>query len=79
MAANIDDVAKAIGVSDYQIPTITVYFDDVCGFLREAGVKDEYITSGLVARGVLDLWDYGSGTGRLSDYFKQRATQLSYK
>ena len=79
MAASIDDVARAIGVSDYQIPTITVYFDDVCGFLREAGVKEADITSGLVARGVLDLWDYGSGSGTLSEYFKQRATQLSYK
>jgi len=32
-----------------------------------------------VARGVADLWSYGAGGGKLSEYFMQRAIQLSYK
>jgi hypothetical protein len=37
------------------------------------------ITKGIVARGVADLWNYGGAEGVLSEYFMQRAAQLSYK
>ena len=80
MSATLETVKNALGITgDYQDNTLQVYYDEVVGFLRDAGVAESNITSGLVARGISDLWNYGSGTGRLSQYFMRRATQLSYK
>lgn len=74
------DVKSALGIQGtYQDSTLKVYIEEVVTFLTDAGVDSNKITSGIVARGVSDLWDYGTGTGKLSDYFMQRATQLSYK
>jgi hypothetical protein len=28
-----------------------------------------------LAKGLLDLWDFGSGTGKLSEYFKMGVVQ----
>lgn len=76
----LDDVKNALGITgEYQNATLQIYFDEVLAFLDDAGVAKSNITSGLVARGVADLWNYGSGTGRLSQYFLRRASQLSYK
>ena len=76
----LEDVKNALGITgDYQDATLTVYIDEVVDFLTEAGVKESYITSGIIARGVADLWNYGSNDGSLSSYFKERATQLSFK
>ncbi len=76
----LEDVKTALGiVGDYNNSAIQIYIDEVTDFLRGAGVADANITVGIVARGVADLWNYGSGNGKLSDYFMQRATQLSYK
>lgn len=73
-------VKKALGIEGtYQDPTLQEYIDEVTTFLQDAGVKSANITSGLVARGVADLWNYGAADGKLSEYFMQRATQLSYK
>ena len=78
--ATLADVKKALGIQgDYQDCTLQVYFDEVVAFLIDAGVPTALMTSGLVARGVADLWNYGAGDGKLSTYFMQRATQLSYK
>ena len=72
--------ASVAGITgDYQDDTLQVYFDEVVEFLVDAGVADSNITSGLVARGVSDLWNYGSTGGRLSQYFLRRASQLSFK
>ena len=74
------NVKTALGVTgDYQDATLTEYFNEVVAFLNDAGVTSANITTGIVARGVSDLWNYGAGEGKLSDYFMQRATQLSYK
>lgn len=73
-------VKKALGIEgNYQDSTLQEYIDEVTTYLQDAGVKSENITSGLVARGVADLWNYGAAEGKLSEYFMQRATQLSYK
>lgn len=80
MPATLADVKNALGITgDYQDDTLQVYFDEVVEFLVDAGVADSNITSGLVARGVSDLWNYGSTGGRLSQYFLRRASQLSFK
>lgn len=76
----LNDVKSALGITgDYQNETLQSFFDDVVSFLVDAGVAETHITSGLVARGVADLWNYGSADGKLSLYFMQRATQLSFK
>lgn len=76
----LTNVKAALGITGtYQDETITQYIDEVTSFLIDAGIKQSNITTGLVARGVADLWNYGSGDGKLSSYFMQRATQLSYK
>jgi len=76
----LEDVKKALGITgDYQDATLLEYIEEVTGFLLEAGVSASKITPGLVARGVSDLWNYGDGDGKLSPYFLQRATQLSYR
>ena len=74
------EVKSALGITgDYQDATLQVYFDEVIGFLKDAGVKEQHITAGIVTRGVADLWNYGAAEGSLSPYFMQRAVQLSYK
>ena len=76
----LTDVKNALGITgDYMNSTLQIYFDEVVSYLVGAGVAETNITSGLVSRGVADLWNYGSGEGKLSEYFMQGATQLSYK
>lgn len=76
----IENVKKALGITgDYLDETLNIYIQEVTDFARNAGVKAEDISVGLVARGVSDLWNYGTGEGKLSDYFIQRCKQLSLR
>ena len=76
----LNNVKNALGITgEYQDETLKIYIDEVMDFLIDAGVPERNITSGIVARGVSDLWNYGSGNGKLSPYFMQRAAQLSFK
>lgn len=77
---SVESVKKALNLTgNYQDETIQEYIDEVEAFLFDAGVLSKNITSGIVSRGVADLWNYGAGEGKLSTYFIQRASQLSYK
>lgn len=79
-AEMLTGVKKALGIQgEYLDDTLKEYINEVVEFLTDAGVKAANITVGVVARGVSDLWNYGAGEGRLSEYFMQRATQLSFK
>ena len=72
-------VKQALGITgSYQDNTIQAWINETVAFLKDAGVSEGNITPGIVARGVADLWNYGSGEGKLSTYFMQRATQLAY-
>ena len=74
------NVKTALGITgNYQDTTLQIYIDEVVAILVDAGVTESLITDGIVARGVADLWNYGAGEGKLSEYFMQRATQLAYK
>lgn len=78
--AMIDDVKNALGVTgNYQDSTLSQYITEVEAFLVDAGVPKSRITSGIVSRGVADLWNYGAGEGKLSSYFMMRASQLALK
>ena len=76
----LDKVKEMLGITgNYQDGTVQDYIDEAKAFLVDAGVKEQNITAGILARGVADLWNYGGAKGELSEYFKQRATQLAYK
>lgn len=75
----LTEVKKGLGITDnYQDDTLLVYINEVMTYIEQAGVKNADITSGIVTRGVSDLWNYGANNGNLSEYFYQRVTQLSY-
>ena len=77
---SLEAVKIALGITgDYQDGTLSVYMAEVTAFLVDAGVDEGSITSGLIARGVADLWNYGGAEGKLSEYFMQRAAQLAMK
>lgn len=77
----LENVKTALGITgSYQDNTLQIYIDEVNNYLISAGMPEEKVNStdtiGIVVRGVADLWNYGSGDGKLSPYFMQRATQL---
>ena len=77
-------IKNGMGIgTDYQDSTIQIYIDDVKFFMSDAGVDESVVNDvaavGCILRGVIDLWNYGSGNGQFSDYFKQRVTQLACK
>ena len=65
---------------DYHNEMLKLYIDEVLDYMRSAGVPDDVLQSeriiGTVARGVTDLWNFGAGNGKLSEYFYQRVIQL---
>lgn len=60
--------------------TLTLYIEEVKGYMSSAGVNAKILGStlavGCISRGVADLWNYGNGDTKLSEYFYQRAAQL---
>lgn len=60
--------------------TIKIFIEDVKHYLESAGLPKNKINDtesvGVIVRGVIDLYNYGSGNAKLSDYFYQRASQL---
>lgn len=84
MVDTLSKVKSALGITGtYQDETLTVYIDEVKGYMLDAGVPSEVVNSdvsaGVISRGVTDLWNYGNTGGKFSDYFYQRVTQLRYK
>lgn len=80
----LDKVKSALGITgDYQDNTIQEYIDEVKRYLIDGGVDEAVVnhssTVGVIARGVADLWNYGSGGTSFSPYFMQRVVQLSQK
>ena len=72
------DVKAALNISGtYQDAALQQYIAEVKEFLAGAGVAESKMTPGLIARGVADLWAYGAGDGKLSDYFMKRAIQAA--
>lgn len=60
--------------------TLKYHANEIKAYLSNAGVREEVLGStlavGCIARGVSDLWNYGNGDTKLSEYFYQRADQL---
>lgn len=81
---HLEGVKSALGITGtYQDATLKIYIEEVIAYMKDAGVSTEVINSdvsaGVIARGVTDLWNYNGGSGKLSDYFYQRVSQLAYK
>lgn len=78
-------VKTALGLQDnnYFDAVLQIYIDEVKQYLLSGGCKQSVVDSensaGVIARGVADLWNYGSGNAELSPYFKERAIQLCSK
>lgn len=75
-------VKTALGISsEYQDETIKIFIQDVRNYMLDAGVPENIINSdaaiGAFVRGVADLWNYGSGSAELSQYFKERVIQMA--
>lgn len=77
-------IKAGLGITgDYQDEALQFYIGEVKGFMRSAGVSQSVVDSseavGVIMRGVADLWNYGSGSVKLSEYFVQRVIQLAAK
>lgn len=77
----LEKVKGSLNVSgEHFDTTLQLYIDEVKAYLAGAGVRAEVLSStlavGCIARGVADLWNYGNGDTKLSEYFYQRAEQL---
>lgn len=73
-------VKEALNIGGtYQDGSITEWIAETKAFLAGAGVSEENMTNGLIARGVADLRNYGSGEGDFSGYFKTRAIQAALR
>lgn len=77
-------VKAGLGITgDFQNETLKFYIDETKAFMLSAGVPQSVIDSeesvGCIMRGVADMWSYGSGVVKLSDYFIQRVIQLAVK
>lgn len=68
------------GTFEAQDSQLSIEIDEVIDFMVAGGVSKEVANSeasaGVIARGIEDIKYNG---GKLSDYFYQRVTQLSYK
>lgn len=75
-------VKQGLGITGtFQDDTLNIYIDEVRAFMLDAGVPQAVISSdvsvGCIMRGVADLWNYGGGNAKLSDYFIKRLLQLN--
>lgn len=72
-------VKQALNIGgSYQDNTLQIYIDEVKAYIIGAGVNEDKVNSyvGVISRGVADLWNYGSGEAKLSNYFMQRVAQI---
>lgn len=79
----LSQVKIRLGITGtYHDDLLTGYITDVKLFLTDAGVPASVLTSnasvGVIARGVSDSWNFGSGDGKFSQMFYQRAEQLRH-
>jgi len=80
----LEKVKESLGIyGSFQDKTIENYINEAKQYLSDGGVCQCIVnaetSTGIIARGVSDLWNYGSGGTELSPYFFQRAIQLALK
>lgn len=77
----LESVKNGLGITGtYQDETLKLYIQEIKDYMKSAGVSAETINGvasvGAIIRGVADLWNYGAGDAKLSEYFVQRIIQL---
>lgn len=75
-------VKTALGISgNWQDELLEGYIAEALDLLRRAGVPEAVAltteASGTIARVVSDIWSYGPGGVKLSEYTRQRIAQLA--
>lgn len=80
----LEEVKAALGITgEYMDSVLQQYIRETKEYMLDAGVKQSVIEStsakGLITRGVADLWNYGQGEAKLSEYFKERVIQMANK
>lgn len=78
----LEKVKKVLGVTgSFNDDVLKLLIIDIKFYLIDAGMHkiavDSEAAIGVIARGVADLWNLGSGTVDLSPYFKERAAQAA--
>lgn len=77
---DVKDALKITGT--FHDNALNVYINDIRRYLLGAGIKhalvDSEVCSGVIARGVADIWHNGSNDGKLSEYFYDAVAQLAY-
>lgn len=77
----LEKVKKALGIyTDAQDETLKIYIDGIKNYMKSAGVSSKIlsndISTGCIVAGVIDTWQLGGGTIKLSPYTKERIIQL---
>ena len=83
----LEQVKMALGnIPSHLDETINLFIEEVIEYMISAGISSslidldtDYISNkckGCIIRGVADLWNYGNGDTKLSEYFYQRCDQL---
>lgn len=80
----LQEIKNRLSITDdFHNDLLMSFATDTKEYLRSAGVKDSVIESeksiGVISRGVADLWNFGSGEGKFSEMFYQRAVQLTFE
>lgn len=84
----LEQVKTALGnIPSHLDKTIELYMNEAINYMLSAGVPGELLAEknidpkcvGCIIRGVADLWNYGNGDTKLSDYFQQRVLQLTFE
>lgn len=84
----LNEIKTALGNVPSQLDgTITLYMNETIDYMLSAGVPSELLADnnidpkcvGCIIRGVADLWNYGNGDTKLSEYFCQRVIQLAFE
>lgn len=75
----LEQIKIRLGVTgNYHDSLLKALTKDVKDYIKSAGADPESDASvGVIARGVSDLWNYGSGEGKFSEVFYQRVIQLA--
>ena len=77
----LSEVKKSLGItSDYMDNLLNTYIKETKEYMLDAGIDEGTVESvrafGIITRGVADLWNYGQGEAKLSEYFKERIIQM---
>lgn len=77
----LEEVKSRLGITGpYVNPQISGHIADAKFYMEDAGVPKEILNDevsvGAITRGVSDLWNYGAGDGKFSEFFYQRVAQL---